>query len=201
MDASIWPATLASFCDEVAGTNPAPAAVAVAAVTANFGIGLLIKVLEINGKRKSFAGDPQKLKALIDAARRQSEQLRAIADEDIAAVRQYLGSRHPADARNAIEVPLRAARAAVAGLDLCVEASEAIQGVSRGLLAADLGAAALLLSAAVRAILLSVDFNRRQLPPHEPYGAAVRIEWQNLESRAICLCDPGVLARKLNLAL
>jgi formiminotetrahydrofolate cyclodeaminase len=196
MNASIWPATLASFCDEVAGTNPAPAAVAVSAVTANLGLGLLIKVLEITGRRKSFAGDSQKLRALVDAARRESEQLRSLADEDIAAVRQYVGSRNPADARSAIEVPLRAARAAVSGLDLCAEAAGAIQALNQGgpqgPLAADLGAAGILLSAAVRAILLSVDTNLRQLPSEDPYRAAVMIEQRDLEIR---LSDLGVLAR------
>jgi formiminotetrahydrofolate cyclodeaminase len=196
MNASIWPATLASFCDEVAGTNPAPAAVAVSAVTANLGLGLLIKVLEITGRRKSFSGDSQKLRVLIDAARRESEQLRNLADEDIAAVRQYVGSSNPSDARNAIEVPLRAARAAVIGLDLCAEASDVIRalsqgGVTQGLLAADLGAASLLLSAAVRAILLSADSNLRQLPSEDPYRAAVMIELSDLEIR---LSDLGVLA-------
>ncbi len=192
MNASIWPATLASFCDEVAGTNPAPAAVAVSAVTANLGLGLLIKVLEITGNRKSFAGDAQKLRALIDAARRESEQLRNAADEDIAAVRQYVGSRNPADARNAIEVPLRAARAAVAGLDLCAEAADVIPGLAQGLLAADLGAATLLLSAAVRAILLSVDSNLRSLPSEDPYRAAAAMEQRDLEDRTAHLWDPGV---------
>jgi formiminotetrahydrofolate cyclodeaminase len=192
MNASIWPATLASFCDEVAGTNPAPAAVAASAVTASLGLGLLIKVLEITGRRKSFAGDAQKLRALIDAARRESVQLRNAADEDIAAVRQYVGSRNPADARNAIEVPLGAARAAVAGLDLCAEATDAFQGLTQGLLAADLGAATLLLSAAVRAILLSVDSNLRQLHSEDPYLTAVLLERRELEIR---LRDLGVLAR------
>jgi formiminotetrahydrofolate cyclodeaminase len=191
MNASIWPATLRTFCDEVAGTNPAPAAVAVSAVAANLGLGLLIKVLEITGRRKSFAGDSQKLRDLIDKARRESEQLRSLADEDIAAVRQYVGSRNPADARNAIEVPLRAARAAVSGLDLCAEAAM-VQGLTQGLLAADLGAATLLLSAAVRAILLSVVSNLRQLPPEDPYSAEVMIEQRDLEIR---LCDLGVVAR------
>src|ERR1700722_18345617 len=106
MSASIWPATLESFCEEVAGTNPAPAAVAVSAVTANLALGLLIKILEVTGKRRNFAGDSQKLRALIDAARHESQQLRSAADEDIEAVRQYLSARNPAAVRNAIEVPM-----------------------------------------------------------------------------------------------
>ncbi len=162
----------------------APAAVAVSAVAANLGLGLLIKVLEITGRRKSFTGDSQQLRALIEAARRESERLRSLADEDIAAVRQFVGSENPAAARNAIEVPMRAARAAVAGLDLCVEAAGTVRGLTQGLLAADLGAAEILLSAAVRAILLSVDFNLRQLPTEDPHRAEIMIEQRELEVRA-----------------
>jgi formiminotetrahydrofolate cyclodeaminase len=179
MDASIWSATLASFCEEVGGSNPAPASVAVSAVAANLGLGLLIKVLKITARRKSFAGDSQKLRALIDAALRESQQLRTAADEDVAAVRQYLSSTNPAAVRNAIEVPIRAARAAVSGIELCGEAS----GIIYGLLAADLGAAVLLLSASVRAILLSVDFNLRQLRSEEQYSEGVAVERRLLEDR------------------
>jgi formiminotetrahydrofolate cyclodeaminase len=185
MDASIWSATLTSFCEEVAASKPAPAAVAVSAVAANLGLGLLIKVLEITAKRKSFTGDSQRLRTLIDAARHESQQLRTAADQDIAAVRQYLSSRDPsairnAAVRNAIDVPLLAARAAVSGLDLCGEAAAGIHG----LLAADLGAAVLLLSASMRAILLSVDANLRQLPSDDGYSEGVAAERRVLEDRA-----------------
>jgi formiminotetrahydrofolate cyclodeaminase len=180
MGSSIWLTTLASFSEEVAAANPAPAAVAVSAVAANLGLGLLIKVLEITAKRKNFSGDALKVRALIDAALHESEQLRAVADEDIAAVRQYLSSRNPPAVRNAIEVPMRAARAALSGLDLCAEAA----GTIHGLLAADLGAGVLLLSAAVRAILLSVDANLRQLRSEEGYSEQVVAERRILEDRA-----------------
>ncbi len=182
MPASIWPETLASFCDDVAGSNPAPAAVAASAVTAALGLSLLIKVLEIAGKRKSFVGDPRLLKTLITLARHEAEALRLAADHDIAAVRLYLESRDPAAARNAIEVPMRAARAAGAGLDLCAEGAT-IQGVKQGLPAADLHAAAILLSAALRAILVSVEFNLRQLDSGETYREAIVAEKRALEER------------------
>src|SRR5580693_2619639 len=99
MDASIWPGTLASFCEEVAGSNPAPAAVAASAVTASLGLSLLIKVLEITGRRKSFAGDAQRVRALIDGAHRALAELKRTADDDIQAVRFYVGSKDPAGAR------------------------------------------------------------------------------------------------------
>jgi len=187
---SIWSTTLESFCEEVAGSNPAPAAVAASAVAANLGLGLLIKVLEITGRRKSFTGDSQKLRALVDAARRESLQLRSAADADVAAVRRYLSSRDSAAVRDAIEVPMRAARAALAGLDLCGEAA----GIIHGLPAADLGAAVLLLSAAVRAILLSVDFNLPQLRSEEQYCEGIATERLALGERALHQAA-GVLRR------
>lgn len=183
MPASIWPETLASFCEDMAESNPAPAAVAASAVTATLGLSLLIKVLEITGKRKSFTGDSDKLQTLIEAARREAAVLKRTADDDIEAVRLYVGSRDPAGARDAIEVPMRAARAAVAGIDLCVEAV-GIQGVTKGLPVADLGAAVLLLSAAVRAILLSVQLNLRHTPSGEPYREGIATERQVLEDYA-----------------
>jgi formiminotetrahydrofolate cyclodeaminase len=182
MHVSIWPGTLASFCEDVAGSNPAPAAVAASAVTASLGLSLLIKVLKIAGRRKSFRGDAQKLKALIDVARREQEELKKAADEDIHAVRLYVGSRDPSGARNAIEVPMRAARAAGAGLDLCAEGAQ-IEGVKQGLPAADLHAASILLSAALRAILVSVEFNLTQLDSAETYREAIVAETRALEER------------------
>jgi len=179
MNPSIWPTTLTSFCDDLAGTTPAPAAVAAASVTANLGLSLLIKVLAITGKRKSFTGDLPKLKAMIESARHAAEQLKLAADDDIAAVREYLSTRNPAAVLNAIEVPMRAARAAASGVNLCTEAASLIHGLT----AADLGAAVLLLSAAVRAILLSVDFNLPQLTSEEQYKAGILFERRALEAK------------------
>jgi formiminotetrahydrofolate cyclodeaminase len=183
MHASIWPGTLASFCEEVAGSNPAPAAVAASAVTASLGLSLLIKVLEITGRRKSFAGDAHRVRALIEGAHRALADLKRAADDDIQAVRLYVGSKDPAGARDAIDVPLRAARAACAGLDLCVEGAD-VPGVTSGLPAADFCAAVYMLSTAVRAILLSVTFNLRQFDGDVSYRAAVEVEGRDLAARS-----------------
>jgi formiminotetrahydrofolate cyclodeaminase len=179
MESSIWNGTLASFCDELAAAQPAPAGVAAAAVAASLGLSLLIKALDITGKRKDFASDPQRLAAIIATARRESAKLKGAADEDIAAVRQYMESRDPSAARKAIEVPMTAARAGVAGLDLCGEAA----GIVAGSLAADLGAAAALLSGAVRAILLCVDSNLQQLRADDPYYREATSARSALEDR------------------
>jgi formiminotetrahydrofolate cyclodeaminase len=133
----------------LAAAKPAPAGVTAAAVSARFGMALLIKTLEISGKRKDFAGDGDAVRAWITAARRYSEILAEAANDDIVG----------APERKRIEIPMNAARAAVAGLDLCAEAA----GVVRGALAADLGVAAMLLCSAVRSIRLCVDSNAGEL--------------------------------------
>lgn len=159
---SVWTETLASFCDNLAASRPAPAGVAAAAVSGCLGLALLMKVLEIRGLPSE----------LIDAAKRESQILAQAADDDIEAVSQLLQAH---DAQPAIEVPLRAARAAVAGLELCAGAAESV----RGLIAADLGASAALLAGAARAILLCVEFNLSRAPSEAL--AAVR---RQLEERA-----------------
>jgi formiminotetrahydrofolate cyclodeaminase len=130
-------------------------------------------VLETVAKRKNFAGDFAKLKSICSAARSESEHLVRHAEEDVAAYSEYLKSRQAT--RKLIEVPLRAARSALLGLDLCADAA----GMVRGAVAADLGTAAILLEAAVRAILLNLDVNLRQLPDHE-----AMVERKELEERA-----------------
>ena len=106
---------------------------------------LLIKTLAITGGQSD----------LLDAARRESAHLRGAADDDIGAVMELIRARDAAAFRQAIEAPLRAARATVAGLELCAKAS----GVVKPALAADLGAAQTLLAGALRAILICIDAN------------------------------------------
>lgn len=145
MPHSIWPESLVSFSDRVAATRPAPAGVAAAAVAAELGISLLIKTLAITGGQDE----------LLKAARDEAAHLRGAADEDIGAVMAYMSTRDADALRQAIEAPLRAARATMAGLELCAQASGAVKAA----LAADLGAAQALLSGALRAILICIDAN------------------------------------------
>jgi len=145
MSHSIWSESLATFSDSVAATRPAPAGVAAAAVAAELGIGLLIKTLAITGGQDE----------LLNTARRERARLRGAADDDIGAVMELIRTRDAAALRQAIEAPMRAARAAVAGLELCAQASSVVKDA----LAADLGAAQALLAGALRAILLCIDSN------------------------------------------
>jgi len=186
MEDSIWTTTLAAFREKAGGADPVPAGVAISAVTASLALALLAKVLDITGKRKNFTGDRQRLAALLDAARAESTLLTHMADDDIQAFNRYMeckrqGRELTAAIRNAIEVPMNAARSAVRGLDLCAEAA----GMMQGLTAADLGAAAALLSGAVRAMLLSVDFNIREMRSEEQFSAAITAERRDMELRAL----------------
>lgn len=146
---SIWDEPLESLYEGLAAAKPAPAGVTAAAVSARLGLALLIKTLEITARRRDFGGDAETVRGWIDAARRYSVILAEAANDDIVGPPE----------RKRIEIPMNAARAAAAGLDLCAEAA----GVVRGAVAADLGAAAALLCAAVRAIGMCVDSNAGEL--------------------------------------
>lgn len=145
MPPSIWSESLGSFSGSVAATRPAPAGVASAAVAAELAMSLMIKALAITGGQEE----------LLDAARREAAHLRGAADEDIGAVMAYMRVRDADALRQAIEAPMRAARAAVTGLELCAKAS----GKVKAALTADLAAAQALLAGSLRAILICIDAN------------------------------------------
>ncbi len=183
MAASIWNSTLEEFRAQLAGRDPIPAGVSVAAVSASLTLSLLIKVVEITRRRADFQGDPAKIEELLASAQAESKKLAQCADEDSAAFAEYMASRRtPNEAaalRRAIEVPLRAARAAASGLRFCAD-SAAITPAS---MAPDLGTAALLLRASVRAILLSVESNALRLTDPE-FQDQVRHEVDDLKHLA-----------------
>ncbi|HEY3823591.1 MAG TPA: cyclodeaminase/cyclohydrolase family protein [Bryobacteraceae bacterium] len=179
---SLWKSTLAEFREKACGTDPLPAGVAISAVSASLALALLAKVLDIAVRRKNFSGDRQRLTALLDAAREESARLAQLADDDVHAFQEYMEckrqGRDPNEAvRNAIQVPMNAARSAVRGLELC---SEAI-GMLQGLTAADVGSAASLLSGAVRAFLLSANANDRTMRSDETFSRQVAAECRKLE--------------------
>jgi formiminotetrahydrofolate cyclodeaminase len=190
VNASLWSGTLAGFREKASGTDPVPASVAISAVTASLAIALLAKVLAIAGKSKRFIysarpGDRQRIGVLLDAAREESARLTHLADEDIAAFNQYMdckrqGRELTAAIHKAIEVPMDAARSVVRGLGLCAEAAGMIQGLT----AADIGAAGTLLFGAVQAMLLSVDFNIREMSSDERFSSAITAERRELSIEA-----------------
>ena len=152
--------TLEDFRRQLATRESVPAGVSLAALSASLALSLLIKVLEITRNRRTFQGDPKQIEELLSAAQLESTRLAELADQDVAAYAEYIANRKsPAALDKAIEVPLAAAHAAAAGLQLCTNAAEFVPPS----LAPDLGTAALLLSAAIRGMLLSVRANARML--------------------------------------
>jgi formiminotetrahydrofolate cyclodeaminase len=183
MKDSIWKSTLEEFRDQLAGRDPVPAGVSVAAVSASLGLSLLMKVLEITKKRKDFDGDPEKIEEMLDSARAESRELERYADEDIVAFAQYMASRRTSNQaaalRKAIETPLAAARAAASGLKLCTAAA----AITPASIAPDLRTAAVLLAGSVRAMLLSVESNALRLTDREFQDDIAR-EVENLKQLA-----------------
>jgi formiminotetrahydrofolate cyclodeaminase len=195
MPASLWRLSLEEFREKVASSDPTVAAVSAAAVSAACALDLVVMVLEVIGKRKDFPGDRHRLESLADAAREESDRLARYADEDPAAYAGYIRcvrmpknteaerrqrTRAMAQAlRRATDVPLAAARTAVAGLNICAEAA----GMAHGAVATDLGGAAMLLAGAARAMLLSVDANLSTLGESE-YRDQVAEERGDLEESA-----------------
>jgi formiminotetrahydrofolate cyclodeaminase len=177
---SVWKSTLEEFRAQLAGRDPVPAGVSMAAITSSLALGLLIKVLEIARDRKDFLGDPRKIEEMLASARAESSKLAQYADEDIAVFAAYMASRRTPDEaaalRKAIETPLGAARAAAAGLKLCAAAVP----MTPASIQPDLGSAALLLAASVRATLLSVESNAQLLSDPE-FQREVAHEIENLK--------------------
>ena len=197
MPASLWGLSLEEFREKVASDDSTVAAVAVAAVSAACALELVVMVLDVIAKRKDFQGDRQRLEALVEAAREESDRLTRYADQDPAAYASYMRClrmpksneaerRERAQAmaqalHRATEVPLSAARAAVAGLNICAEAA----AMAHGAVATDLGGAAMLLAGAARAMLNSVDTNLAALRESEfrDQAAEERDELENSAAR------------------
>jgi formiminotetrahydrofolate cyclodeaminase len=146
---------------------------------------LLALTLKVASKRKDFSGDRTRLIKLMAAVKKESALLARCADQDIAAYQQYrdsLKSKRGVEAalRRIVETPLEAAGSAARGVDFCEEA------VSLAPLSvvSDLGAAATLLAGSVKAILLTVDVNLRQLPPDSKLRVKAGKTRRDLETRA-----------------
>ena len=194
MPTRVSDSTLEEFRHGVAGQQPTPAGVAVAAVSAGLALGLLAKVLTVSGRRQPHPGDAPRLESLTAAAQAASQRMLQLAGDDIAAFEAYLAVRrmpHVTDSerqarqrdidsavRRTIDVPLTAAHEASAGLELCGE----ISGATPPALVADLGVAAALLAGALRGFLLCAQSNVRQLAPDAAaYGERLATETRRCE--------------------
>lgn len=186
MDESIWPVPLGEFREKVAGTDPVPAGVAISAVTASLALALLTKVLEITRRRKGFVCDPEQFEALLEGVRRESIHLTQLADADVQAFNRYMDCLRRKEAtdeamREAIRVPMEAARSVSRGLDLCREADPHCQ---TGMTASDFAVVSDLLRGTLRALVLSVESNLRRLPENDALWAEIGTPLAELKARA-----------------
>lgn len=174
---AVCDSTLERFREATGSANPAPAGVAVAAVSASFAFGLLAKALAVSARRGSHSVALGQLEPATATARAESSRLLQLASDDMAAFEAYLAAARMPRAtdrerlerqqaldgalRQAIDLPLTGARSAAAGLRLCVEAVS----VTHLVVLADLGTAVTLLAGALRAFLLCAESNVSQLAP------------------------------------
>lgn len=136
--------TIAALAAEIASPEPGPAGVAVSALTAAFAMDLVTKVLSIRGM------DP----AWIEQCRTAAAELRVAAEFDAAAVRA-------SDREAMMHAPMRAARSAIEGLEICRDSAAF---VTTGHIAADLAAAHSVLLGAACGILVCLDANLKMWP-------------------------------------
>lgn len=199
MASSLANSTLEQLRLKVAA-GPTPAGVAVAAVSASLALSLLAMTLKVSVGKKPSAGARVALGRMLRAAKRESSRMFRYADRDVEAFDAYLKSRRsspPIVAKplrrggadvalaRAIETPLKIARAAVAGLELCARAAPLVHRA----VAADLGAGAAILGATARAAVRSAESNLRYLPPGNSIRKRVIVERRLLERRAGALLE------------
>ena len=164
--APLWELSLSDFRDPVA-REPMPGCGAVAVVSADLGLALVLKGLHLSQHHDATA--PRQ--ALIDKGAALKQQLAPLAQEDVAAFEAFMAAvgrdeedegRHDAihaAAKTAVEVPLKTAQLCDSALALTQQAGEHIeqQFVSDAL------AGSRLIHAALHSVLLNVDANAGQL--------------------------------------
>ncbi|MCM2972605.1 cyclodeaminase/cyclohydrolase family protein [Larsenimonas suaedae] len=162
----LWQHRLSDFRDTVA-REPMPGCGATAVVSADLGLALVLKGLNLSQQHGTSA--PRQ--ALIEEGESLKTRLAPLADEDIAAFEAFMaavgrdenddGRRdalHEA-AENAVEVPLKTARLCDAALALAHQASDHIEAQ----FLSDAVAGARLIHAALHSVLLNVSANAGQL--------------------------------------
>ena len=167
MTDSFWSWTLADFRDRIASAQPQPSGGPVAAVSATFGLGLVVMCLEI-----TRAGEPNTaLDALLASGRELLERLGAHADRDASAYSKFMVAmalpketveeravrrqRMQEAVTAATESPLATARDITAALDLGAQTAL----VCKPRILSDLSAGIDLLVASLSAVLGVADAN------------------------------------------
>ncbi|SPJ32943.1 cyclodeaminase/cyclohydrolase family protein [Kushneria phyllosphaerae] len=163
---SLWQQRLHDFRDAVAG-EPMPGCGATAVVSADLGLALVLKGLNLSQQHDASA--PRQ--ALIDEGNSLKQRLSPLAEKDVAAFEAFMAAvgRDREDdertqaihvaAHNAVEVPLETARLCDAALALSYQARAHIEQQ----FTSDAIAGARLIHAALHGVLLNVDANAGQL--------------------------------------
>jgi len=163
MTDSFWSWTLADFRDRVASASPQPSGVPVAAVSAAFGLGLVLMCLEIThpGAASEDAAAGRELLARLSAAADRdaaaySDFMAAMALPKGTAEEQAFRRRRMQEALTAAtESPLVAARDITGALDLAARTAESCKAA----ILSDLAAGVDLLAAGLSAMLRTADVN------------------------------------------
>ncbi len=157
----LWQLPLGQFRDAVA-ERALPGCGAVAAVTADLAVALIVKALRVSARQR----DDDRCSALLDEARALLGRPGAFADDDVAVFSDYLKGderRAPKLSRQACAVPLATAHACIEALGIAERAVPLVEPALR----CDVEAAVLLLVACVDAVLLNVDADLQGLGDSE----------------------------------
>ncbi len=175
----LWQLSLAQFRHAVA-ERALPGCGAVAAVTADLAVALIVKALRV-----SAAHGDASCNALLADARSLLGRPGAFADDDVAVFAEYLKDnegRAPELSRQACAVPLATAHACVEALGIAERALPMVEPSLR----CDVEAAVLLLSACVDAVLLNVEADMDELDAQaraDVQSACERLRQQSTQLR------------------
>jgi formiminotetrahydrofolate cyclodeaminase len=163
--------TVGQFLDNLASGAPTPGGGSAAGVAGAMAAGLVAMVCNLSIGKKQYADFEDEARAILERAEQLRSDLQQLAQEDISAFDRLMAAyRLPrvtdADAatrraaiqqttRYATEVPIRTARAIADLLPLCAPLARSGNRTA----ASDVGAAALLIQAAVPIALLNVETN------------------------------------------
>ena len=175
----LWQLPLAQFRDAVA-ERALPGCGAVAAVTADLAVALIVKALRVSAAHGDAACN-----ALLADARSLLGRPGAFADDDVAVFSEYLKDnegRVPELSRQACAVPLATAHACVEALGIAERALPMVEPSLR----CDVEAAVLLLSACVDAVLLNVEADMDEMDAQaraDVQSACERLRQQSTQLR------------------
>ena len=191
MDEHTFDVSVTMFLDNLASDSPAPGGGGAAALSGAMAAALVSMVCQLTIGKARYEDVEAEMRDTLDRVEALRHELQQLAEADVSAFNRLAASYklpRTTDAdiairrdaiqtslRGATGVPLRTARAAAAILPLCPAVAE--RGNQNAV--SDVGVAALLAQAAVRAALLNVDINLRALEDRI-YVRQVRAEVERL---------------------